>query len=159
MEYTITNEFNAKVLTEFSVDVGGWSYLVIYGRHINGFFCCIPSWNIACEMGSPDNTGYNADKLTEADMQPDTANAIACAIKEVVQTIDMEKERTAVLQGIQTEIHNARGAGRKKKLSDAEIEQVLLMRASGSTIKQIAEHMDCSVGLIHSIVKQQEKGL
>ena len=66
--------------TEFSVDIKGNSFLVIYGTHINGGFCCIPNWQFGCEMGPPDDISYNAEMLSRR-FDPETAKVIACSIQ------------------------------------------------------------------------------
>lgn len=79
MEFNISAEYVAKVLFEISIDIGGSNYLVIYGRHINGYFCCIPNWSFGCEMAEPADIFYNTEKLAEL-VGPDRAVAIAKAI-------------------------------------------------------------------------------
>lgn len=49
--------------------------------------------------------------------------------------------------------HNERGAGRKTRFTNTEIETIKMYRLQNKTIKEIAEIFDCSVGLIHKIVK------
>ena len=44
--------FNAEVIFERAVTIGAWSGLVIYGRHVNGYFVCIPG-EYAAEMAEP----------------------------------------------------------------------------------------------------------
>lgn len=51
--------------------------------------------------------------------------------------------------------HNERGAGRKIKFTDAERKTMHLYRMQGKTIKEIAETYDCSVGLVHKILNQE----
>lgn len=54
---------------EISIAYEGRSFLTIYGRHINGWFLCIPDWNISCKLGNPADgagTGYNVCSLAEA---------------------------------------------------------------------------------------------
>lgn len=55
------------------------------------------------------------------------------------------------------ETKNERNAGRKKKLSDAEIEQIKMYRFQNKTIKDIATMYGVSVGLIHKIVSKKQK--
>ena len=50
--------------------------------------------------------------------------------------------------------HNARGAGRKSKFTDNQIEEIKKMRTEGSTIKEIAIKYNCSVGLIHKLINE-----
>lgn len=51
---------------------------------------------------------------------------------------------------------NERGAGRKRKFTDVERQTMQLYRMQGQTIKEIAETYDCSVGLVHKILNQQD---
>ena len=65
MKHTDSIRYHATVQAEFSVGIDGKSYLVIYGTHVNGGFCCIPNWGFACEMGDADDVLYNTTKLEE----------------------------------------------------------------------------------------------
>lgn len=51
-------------------------------------------------------------------------------------------------------IHNERGAGRKARFTDTEIETIRMYRLQGKTIKEIAEMFNCSVGLIHKLINK-----
>ena len=51
-------------------------------------------------------------------------------------------------------IHNARGAGRKAKFTDKQIEEIRRLREDGNTIKEIANRYNCSVGLIHKLINE-----
>lgn len=83
MNAKIESIFNANVLFEISVSVCDGSYLVIYGEHINGYFCCIPNWGWCCEMTDPNDTCYNADRLQQnCGANSNVATGIAEAIKE-----------------------------------------------------------------------------
>ncbi len=82
MGYKITSEFKASVLFEIDVNTDGSSYLVIFGKHINGYFCCIPNWKIGCEMTSPSNIDYNMDKLKACGLSKGVSLGIARAICE-----------------------------------------------------------------------------
>ena len=58
------NTYKARVIFESNICPGnGFSYLVIYGRHVNGYFCAIPNLSIACEMTNPEDVLYNSIKL------------------------------------------------------------------------------------------------
>ena len=35
MDYKFETEFKASVVFECNIAVGGWTYLIIYGKHIN----------------------------------------------------------------------------------------------------------------------------
>ncbi len=81
MEFKIETIFEAKAMFEFNVAIGGWTYLVIYGKHINGGFCCVPNWKWGCEMSNPNEVAYNRDKLIECGANEEVANEIAKAIQ------------------------------------------------------------------------------
>ena len=52
-------------------------------------------------------------------------------------------------------MNNARGAGRKSKLSDAQIDDIKKLREDGNTIKEIASRYDCSVGLVYKLINEK----
>lgn len=81
MGFTLENGFDTDVLCEFSVVVYGMSYLVIYGRHIGGYFCCVPNWNWGCEMEEPQQVAKNVRKLIECGANKEVAEGIANAIR------------------------------------------------------------------------------
>ncbi len=47
--------------------------------------------------------------------------------------------------------HNNRGAGRKSKFTEGDIETMRMYRFQGKTIKEIAEIYGCSVGVVYII--------
>ena len=51
--------------------------------------------------------------------------------------------------------HNERGAGRKARFTNSEVETIKMYRLQGKTIKEIAEMFKCSVGLIHKIINEK----
>ncbi len=65
---------------EFSVDWVGWSFLVIYGQHVNGWFCAVPNWGKGAELARPDSVTYNSGKLAEAFRDAGIGRAIAEAM-------------------------------------------------------------------------------
>ena len=52
-------------------------------------------------------------------------------------------------------IHNARGAVRKAKFTDCQVDEIKRLRESGNTIKEIAKVFNCSVGLIHKLINEK----
>ena len=52
-------------------------------------------------------------------------------------------------------IHNARGAGRKAKFTDCQVDEIKRLRESGNTINEIAKVFNCSVGLIHKLINEK----
>ena len=67
---------------EISVDWNGFNFLVIYGKHVNGWFIAIPNWKICIEATEPDDYWYNVDKLSDAFNNADMGKAVSMAIKE-----------------------------------------------------------------------------
>lgn len=81
-EYKVIAHHKANVVCEFTVETDGFSYLVIYGNHVNGSFCAIPNHGIACEMSAPSDTFYNYESLKHQGISEHDAKAIAAAIRE-----------------------------------------------------------------------------
>lgn len=67
---------------EFSMDWNGFNFIIIYGKHINGWFIAIPNWKICVEATEPTNTYYNIDKLSQAFNDHDKGKNVAETIKE-----------------------------------------------------------------------------
>lgn len=80
MSCKIERTFQAEAVCEFSLDIEGLSYLVIYGKHINGYYICVPNWGWGCEASGPDSVGYNEEKLRETRCPEKIALEIAKAI-------------------------------------------------------------------------------
>ena len=99
MNYKIKNTYEVTQAQEFSVDCGGFNYLVIYGHHINGGFIAIPNWNISVEAGDPTDVFYNAEKLAEKVSDPEVAEAIAEAVKEHWKTTEKFTAKECNFQG------------------------------------------------------------
>lgn len=76
-------QYNAEAFFEISFCANGSHFLVIYGKHGNGGFCCIPNFGIGCEMSDePNDVFYNTEKLTAAGLPLIDAEAVAKAIKQ-----------------------------------------------------------------------------
>lgn len=87
--------YNASVIFETNIDVNGSSFLTIYGKHANGYFCAIPNWGISCEMAEPNDTFYNAGRLRSVNLSEKTAWLLAQEIKKIVRALQA-KESCAV---------------------------------------------------------------
>lgn len=76
-------KYPVTALFEIAVEPGdGNYYLVIYGKHINGYFCAIPNFKVGCEMAEPTDTFYNCEQLTAAGIADKAAKSIVRTIKE-----------------------------------------------------------------------------
>lgn len=84
--YEIVRGYPVGDVREFTLHFDGYSYLVIYGVHVNGGFCAIPGYGIACELfGNWEEEGgifYNEQRIGKALRNPDAGEAIARAIAE-----------------------------------------------------------------------------
>lgn len=75
--------------------------------------------------------------------------------KEKIEELEKEIQK---LKNEKTESRNKRGAGRKQKFNDTDIETIKMYRFQGKTIKEIAEIFNCSVGLIHKLINENKSG-
>lgn len=65
----------------------------------------------------------------------------------------LEKENKE-LKDKQKNKHNERGAGRNPKFTDAQVETIKTYRIQGIKMQAIADMFNCSIGLIHKILKE-----
>ena len=92
---------DSKILFEHSLAIGGNTYLVIYGVHINGGFICIPNHKIGCEAASLTmKEEFNKDKMIEAGLKEEPAAAIAKYIEEWL------RENEEAMQQVRAEANN-----------------------------------------------------
>lgn len=83
MEYEITETYKISMVQEFSLDWNGFNFLIIYGKHINGWFIAIPNWGVCTEAGEPLDEYYNATKLARTHgLQDGSPSILAMAITE-----------------------------------------------------------------------------
>lgn len=94
MEANIQQDFtkSIEVYFEHDISISGYSYLIIYGKHINGCFIAIPNWEICCEAsGRSNDVFFNMERLKQAGLKKETAKAIANYIKDAMAVIDSRK--------------------------------------------------------------------
>ena len=82
VNFEIRKTYQTDKVQEFSVDYDGYSYLVIYGRHINGWFIAVPNWKVCVETTDPQGVFYNAERLSGVFERPNVPHVIAMAVKE-----------------------------------------------------------------------------
>ncbi len=75
--YTITDD-----TTELKLQIEDKKILVIYGRHINGYYIALPGIYVCCEALAPDEIKRNTIFLSQAGLRSDYAEAICTAIYE-----------------------------------------------------------------------------
>lgn len=52
---------------------------------------------------------------------------------------------------------NLRNAGRKEKFNEEQVKQILEARNEGKSIRAIAEQFECSIGLIHKLINNNNR--
>lgn len=99
MEAYIQRDFTKDCRIHFEHDIAynGYSYLLIYGEHINGAFIAIPNWEISCEASvRSDDVFFNTEMLQQAGLKKVTAEAIATYIKEAMFVINSRENDNIV---------------------------------------------------------------
>jgi hypothetical protein len=86
INYEIVKPYAISEITEFSVEWNGWSFLVISGRHINGWFIAVPNLGVCVEASSPDDIYYNTEKLAKVIDRENVPSIIANAVNEYWST-------------------------------------------------------------------------
>lgn len=84
MQYEITQHFTFTNIYphEFMIKIENQNILVIFGRHVNGYFMAFPQLNISCEAAAPSAISKNTVYLTQAGIRSDYAYCISQAIRE-----------------------------------------------------------------------------
>ena len=108
---------------------------------------------------SRDDKSYEVE-IEELNKKIDCLNDIIARLEarnnrleqEVNKYKDFKRNLDDLKKGVL--IHNARGAGRKAKFTDKQIEEIRRLREDGNTIKEIANRYNCSVGLIHKLINE-----
>ena len=72
-----------EVLHNDYVDINGWSFHLIYGRHCHGYYIAIPNWGVCVEAAEPDNVLYNAENLAVC-----MSDKVAQHAQEIAQEIN-----------------------------------------------------------------------
>lgn len=67
---------------ELKLQIEDKKILVIYGRHINGYYIALPNIFISCEALGPEEVRRNTIYLSKAGLRSDYAEAICTAIYE-----------------------------------------------------------------------------
>ena len=74
-----------KDVHHIGVNCDGNYYSVIFGKYVNGGFCCIANWSMGCELSSFKDIFWNTESLYRILKNKKVAKAIAKAIAEVVE--------------------------------------------------------------------------
>lgn len=87
----IDKTYKPIAVTELCISWNGYRYLVVIGRHVNGWYIAIPNWSICIESSHPTDSYYNSDKIGSALDSPTAGLAIADAISTYWRSIEKEK--------------------------------------------------------------------
>lgn len=80
----------------------------------------------------------------------------AVIIEQLQNELKQAKDEIKALKEQQPiKIHNARGAGRKNKFNNAEIDQIKAMYAEGKSMRAIAKEMNCSSALVCKLINER----
>lgn len=121
-KYKENSRHNAIIMFESSIDIGDWSYLIIFGKHINGYFCAIPNHNISCEMTEPERVIDNFHYLLKAGVDEHIAKSIATAICDIAYEMKPDFEIEIVenrKKGIVYSLEEA--LAKRKKVVDKDL--------------------------------------
>lgn len=83
MKYKMEEMAASETSFEAKLNIGGTIFDVIFGTHLNGYFCCIPAHGVGCRMAEPNDTQYNREQLMAAGLPYPHAREIAIAIRNI----------------------------------------------------------------------------
>lgn len=100
----------------------------------------------------------NTDKLKAKNKKLKLKEEVLEEVLKRVKELEKENEelKSSCINPMVTKKHNERGAGRKARFTDTEIETIKMYRIQGKTIKEIADMFKCSVGLVHKIINEKQ---
>lgn len=81
----VTYKGAATEVHHIGISHNGNYYSVIFGKYVNGGFCCIPNWGIGCELASFKDIFWNTESIGRALNDPKAGKAIA----EVIDALDL----------------------------------------------------------------------
>lgn len=91
-DYKIKNAYEITKNYEFFIDWNGFNFLIIYGKHKNGWFIAIPNWNVCTEEGEPSDVAYNDTKIAQTHIQKIAPMYLAQAITEHWESVKEREE-------------------------------------------------------------------
>lgn len=76
--------------------------------------------------------------------------------KCVVQALQFENDKIIKEnKELKEKLNKKYNGGRKKKLSDLEIESIKMYRLQGTSIRDLAKMFNCSIGTIYNLIKNK----
>jgi|GEM_PF-1226844 hypothetical protein len=81
-DYTVAETYEVSDVHEIVVEYDGYSYIVIFGKHVNGGFYCILNWGVSGELASFQDTFWNTESIARNLKKKKVATVIAMSIAE-----------------------------------------------------------------------------
>lgn len=76
-------------------------------------------------------------------------------LKDKIEQLEKEIEQLKASNS-NNKIKNERGAGRHSKFTEEQKKQIYIRKLEGKSIRAIAEEFNCSVGLVHKLIKENK---
>lgn len=73
---------NLMGIKELVVDFNGYTFEIIYGEHIKGWFVAIPNFEICTRISEPEDDWHNANRIRKRINIDGAPEVIANSIKE-----------------------------------------------------------------------------
>lgn len=90
-----------------------------------------------------------AEEIEQLQNQLDASQKAQGALQAALDAAQEELQRIKASQ-----MHNARGAGRKPKLTDDQKQEIKQLRSEGVTMAEISKQIGCSIGLVYNIIQK-----
>lgn len=90
-----------------------------------------------------------AEEIEQLQNQLDASQKAQDALQAALDAVQEELQQIKA-----TQVHNARGAGRKPKLADDQVQEIQQLRSEGRTMAEISKQVGCSVGLVYNTIQK-----
>ncbi len=86
-EITFNGDRQVQNMHHIGMNYNGNYYSVIFGKYVNGGFCCIPNWGVGCELAQFSDIFWNTESIGRAldDFESGRAIAKMIATSQYVQ--------------------------------------------------------------------------
>lgn len=98
--------YSTSIVFEHEIQFNGYSFLVIFGRHVNGGFIAIPNWGICCEASADGSYLYNTEKLNSTGLDLKSSETIARYISDFFKKPDNSDMIDEIDAYFKDDLHN-----------------------------------------------------
>lgn len=105
--------------------------------------------NLEDERESWQEQRIQAEDIEQLQNQLDASQKVQDALQAALDAAQEELQQIKA-----TQVHNARGAGRKPKLTDDQKQEIKQLRSEGVTMAEISKQIGCSVGLVYNTIQK-----